>query len=84
MASAINLYEEERKLYKEKEISLDGHQAKITELQTALEKYKESSRKEIDRLHYDYTETITDLKSFHQSVNIGLRLKLRLNRKNCL
>jgi len=66
----LKLYEEERRNFKEKENTQHELQAKLAELRHILEKQTHEYKREIDKVHHEYTETIQNLKSYHEAVRI--------------
>ena len=68
VSMVLKVYEEERKQYKDKELNQNELQSKITELRYLLEKQTGDQRREVDKVHHDYTQTINNIKSLAESV----------------
>jgi len=61
----LRFYEDERRSFKEKEQTQHELQAKVAELRHVIDKQTNDHRREIDKIHYEYTETIQNLKSYN-------------------
>jgi len=65
----LKLYEEERKQHKEKVQGQSELQVKVTELKEVLEKQGDEHRKEVEKIHQDYAQKISNLRFFSESVS---------------
>lgn len=65
----LRLYEDERRNFREKEQTQHELQAKVAELRHVIDKQTNDYRRDLDKVHSEYTETIQNLKSYHDNVS---------------
>ena len=80
----LKLYEEERKQHKEKVSGQSELQGKVTELKDVLEKQSDEHRKEIEKIHQEYAQKITNMRFFSESVNSLFYWRLIFQEKTTL
>lgn len=64
----LKLYEDERKQQKERQPDQSDLQTKLDGLRYVLENQKDENRKAIEKVHYEYRQTINNMRLLAESV----------------